>query len=166
MQISRPRILAVSFLLVLLTATTALAQPDPFLSRFEGTWRGEGQAFGMASRMEITWEWVLIENFLRLTLENNMTRQNRTTVFQGRAYYKAIGGDKFEAQWFDSRGETFPIKAHRDGDSLVALWGSPDKEEGKSIYRLIDAATLEVIDSVKQKDGTWREFGRVTLKRT
>ncbi len=48
---------------------------------------------------------------------------------------------------------------------MTAWWGSPETEEGKSTYRLIDDQTMEVVDSVKQKDGTFREFGRVTLKR-
>ncbi len=48
----------------------------------------------------------------------------------------------------------------------MALWGSPEKEEGKSTYRLLDEGTMEVVDSVKQKDGTWKEFGRVVVKRT
>ena len=53
---------------------------------------------------------------------------------------------------------TFPIKAQADGDALVALWGSADQEQGKSVYRLLEPAKMEVIDSVRQKDGTWREF--------
>ncbi len=165
MKISRHKLLAVSTLLVLLTATTATTQTNAFLSRLEGTWQGEGKAFGMPAKMEIKWEWVLVEKFLRLTLENDMGAPNSRRLFQGRAYYKAISADKFEAHWFDSRGESFPIKAQLEGDALVAFWGSPEKEEGKSVYRLVDDSTLEVVDSVKQKDGTYREFGRVTLKR-
>ena len=142
------------------------SQKDQFLSRLEGTWQGDGKAFGIAANMELKWEWVLNKKFLRLSLKNEMSMPNgQKQVFEGQAYYQATGADKYEAQWFDSRGVTFPIKAHLEGDALVAMWGSPDKEEGKSIYRLVDASTLEVIDNVKQKDGTWREFGRATLRR-
>jgi hypothetical protein len=164
MQISRHKILAVS-LLVFLTATTALSEPNAFLSRLEGNWAGEGKAFGMSTKMQIKWEWVLQKKFLRLTLKNEMSAPNRPQVFEGQAYYQSVGPDKFEAHWFDSRGIVFPIRAQLEGDALVASWGSPDKEEGKTTYRLVDDSTLEVIDTVKQKDGTWREFGRVTLKR-
>lgn len=142
------------------------SQNNQFLSRLEGSWQGDGKAFGMAANMQLKWEWVLNKKFLRLSLKNEMSTPNgQKQVFEGQAYYQAMGADKYEAQWFDSRGVTFPIKAHLEGDALVAMWGSPDKEEGKSVYRLVDASTLEVIDNVKQKDGTWREFGRATLTR-
>lgn len=142
------------------------SQNNQFLSRLEGSWQGDGKAFGMAANMQLKWEWVLNKKFLRLSLKNEMSTPNgQKQVFEGQAYYQATGADKYEAQWFDSRGVTFPIKAHLEGDALIAMWGSRDKEEGKSVYRLVDASTLEVIDNVKQKDGTWREFGRATLTR-
>jgi hypothetical protein len=166
MQISRRKALAIAFLLLLSISSTATSQTNQFLARLEGNWQGDGKAFGMGARQQIKWEWVLQKKFLRLAIKNEMSTANgQTRIFEGQALYQATAADKFEAHWFDSRGVSFPIKAHLEGDSLVALWGSPDKEEGKSIYRLIDDATLEVIDTVKQKDGTWREFGRGTLKR-
>ena len=167
MRIPRRSTLAVSLLLVLLSSASAASQPNAFFSRLEGTWHGEGKAFGMAARLQIKWEWVLQKKFLRLMLKNEMTTANgQPQLFEGQAYYQAVGNDKFEAHWFDSRGVSFPIKAHLEGDALIAFWGSPDKEEGKSIYRLVDDATLEVVDTVKQKEGTYREFGRATLKRS
>ena len=60
---------------------------------------------------------------------------------------------------------SFPIKAHSEGESLIAFWGSPDQEEGKSVYRLVEPGKLEVIDAVRQKDGTWKEFGRFVVQR-
>ena len=165
MQISRPRVLALALLLVFSIPCPAQSQQNAFLSRLEGNWQGEGKAFGMAAKLELKWEWVLNKKFLRLTIKNEMNRNGQPQLFEGQAYYKALSADTFEAQWFDSRGWTFPIKAQLEGDSLIALWGSPDKEEGKSIYRLVDDSTLEVVDLVKQKDGTFKEFGRVTLKR-
>jgi hypothetical protein len=139
-------------------------QSNQFLSRLEGNWQGNGKTLGMAANLQLKWEWVLNKKFLRLTLKNEMSTPNgQKQVFEGQAYYHASAA---EAHWFDSRGIMFPIKAQIEGDALVSMWGSPDKEEGKSRYRLIDANTLEVIDTVKQKDGTWREFGKATLKRT
>ena len=154
----------ITILLLLLVPFQAPSQSNDLLSRLEGNWQGEGKTLGMAANMQLKWEWVLNKKFLRLSLKNEMTRPNgQKQVFEGQAYYHAAAA---EAHWFDSRGWMFPIKAQAEGDTLVSMWGSPDKEEGKSTYRLIDATTLEVIDTVKQKDGTWREFGRATLKRT
>lgn len=166
MRLTPFKLFAVLLLLVPSQAATQ-TQTNDFLSRLEGSWQGEGKAFGMAANMQMKWEWVLNKKFLRLTLKNDMSRPNgQKQMFEGQAYYQHIGADKYQAHWFDSRGISFPIKAHLEENALVALWGSPEIEEGKSTYRLIDANSLEVTDTVKQKDGTWREFGRTMLKRT
>lgn len=89
---------------------------------------------------------------------------NKTQVFAGHAYYQSAGGTKYSGRWFDSRGEMFPIQAEAEGDSLIALWGSPEQEQGKSIYRRMEANKLEVVDFVRQKDG-WKEFGRFIITR-
>lgn len=154
-----------SFIVLLLVVVEASAQSESFLSRLQGSWQGEGTTLGMSSRLQIKWEWVLESKFLRLSLRNEMsTRSDQTQIFEGQALYRATGTNKYEAHWFDSRGLTFPIKASVGNDTLVALW-TETSEEGRSSYRLIDARTMEVIDSVKQKDGTWREFSKVIMKR-
>lgn len=153
-------------LVLLLIPVCAFAQRDNFLSRLHGEWEGEGKAFGGAARLRLKWEWVLDNKFLRLSLRNEMSGPDGAKqLFEGQAYYRSAGVDKYAAHWFDSRGTTFPIRATLDGNMMTSWWGSPETEEGKSTYQLIDDQTLEVVDSVKQKDGTFREFGRVTLKR-
>lgn len=162
----RTRIVALSVLLVLLFPVQGLSQNDKFLGRLHGDWEGEGKAFGGAARLQIKWEWVLDNKFLRLTMRSEISAPNRPRqIFEGQAYYRSNGVDKYVAHWFDSRGVSFPIKAQLEGNTLIAWWGSPETEEGKSTYQLIDESTMEVVDSVKQKDGTFREFGRVTVKR-
>ena len=156
----------VALFFVLVFAVPALSQSDKFLNSLQGEWEGEGKAFGGTALMRIKWEWVLNNKFLRLSLRNEISAPDRPKqIFEGQAYYRANGVDKYAAHWFDSRGVSFPIKAQLDRHTLIASWGSPETEEGKSTYQLIDEATMEVVDSVKQKDGTFREFGRATLKR-
>ncbi len=155
-----------SVFLLLVASVQVSAQSEKFLSRLQGSWQGEGKAFGMPANLQVKWEWVLGNKFLRLSLKNEMRAANgQVQVFEGQAFYRATAADKCEAHWFDSRGINFPIKAQVEADTLIAFWGSPEKEEGKSSYRLIDDQTLEVVDWVKQKDGTWREFGRAIVKR-
>lgn len=161
-------LLFASFLLFPLLFPTSLAnsQAEPFLNRFKGSWQGDGKAFGMTARLHLNWEWVLANKFLRLNLTNTMQVPNgQAQVFEGHAYYQSIGQSKFEGKWFDSRGVSFPIKAEAVGDALIGSWGTPEQEEGKSTYRLIEPGKMEVIDSVKQKDGTWKEFGRFVVIR-
>lgn len=161
------RRVCLSFLLLFLIPAFALSQEDQFLQRLQGNWEGDGTALGGAARLYIKWEWVLDNKFLRLHLKSEMTAANGAKrVFEGQAYYRSAGVDKYVAHWFDSRGVAFPIKAQLDGNTLVAWWGSAETEQGKSTYQLIDETTMEVVDSVKQKDGTIREFGRAKLKRS
>ena len=53
-----------------------------------------------------------------------------------------------------------------DASTLVAKWGTPETEVGETTYRLVSDHEMSVVDRVRQKDGTWREFGRSTLSRT
>jgi len=160
------RCVCLSLFLLFLIPVVASSQQDNFLKRLQGDWEGDGTAMGGAAHLRIKWEWVLDNRFLRLTLKSDMTLANGVRrAFEGQAYYRSNGVDKYVAHWFDSRGVTFPIRAQLDGNTLVASWGSAETEEGKSTYQLIDETTMEVVDSVKQKDGTFREFGRAKLKR-
>jgi hypothetical protein len=153
-------------LLSLFPDRLAQSQTEPFLNRFRGSWQGEGKAFGMAASLHLKWEWVLGDKFLRLSLRNTMrAASGQTQVFEGHAYYQPIGESKYAAEWFDSRGIAFPIKAQAAGDALIAFWGTPEQEQGKSSYRIVESGKMEVVDSVRQKDGTWKEFGRFVVTR-
>lgn len=152
--------------LVLFTQTLEASPNDAFLNRFQGTWQGDGKTMGMTARLQMKWEWVLGTKYLRLSLKNEMqSGAGQPQVFEGHAYYRPAGEGKYEGQWFDSRGLSFPIKGNMEGDALTALWGTPELEEGKSVYRFLEAGKMEVVDSVKQKDGTWKEFGRFVVIR-
>lgn len=162
----KTRIVALVLLVLFLAPAQASSQHDKFLNSLKGDWEGEGKAFGGAAHLRLKWEWVLDNKFLRLTLRNEINAPNRPKqIFEGQAYYREAGVDKYQAHWFDSRGTSFPIRAQLEGNTLTASWGSPETEEGKSTYQLINETTMEVVDSVKQKDGTFREFARITVKR-
>ena len=138
------------------------------VDRFQGSWQGDGKTLGMSARLQMKWEPVLGSKFVRLSLRNEMeTPAGKKQIFEGHAYYQRDRASEtiYEARWFDSRGLSFPIKARIEGESLVAEWGSPETEQGKSIYRLLEPNRMEVIDSVKQKDGAWKEFGRFSVVR-
>lgn len=148
-----------------------LARPanyfDPFFSRLQGAWNGEGTAFGSKAAVWQKWEWILGDKFFRLSLKyETKGADGKTQAFEGHGYYKAKGEGKYEGQWFDLQGNQYPINATLEGDALVALWGIPGKVEGRSTYRLIESGKqLEATDAIKQKDGGWREFSRFNLRR-
>jgi hypothetical protein len=136
------------------------------LKRFEGTWVGEGKFMGNNARLELKYEWVLQGKFLRLSLQNeSKTTAGERQVFEGHAYYEVNSDGGVSGTWFDSRGVSFAVKGSFAGDALTVLWGDPATEQGKSVYRFVDAGALEVTDSVQLKDGTWRQFAAAVVKR-
>ena len=157
------------FLLLLMLSSLARAQstssPDPFFARLQGEWRGEGTAFGTTAQVQQQWAWQLGGKFLRLSLRYETKSKDGTTqVFEGHGYYQTKGGGKYLGRWFDSQGNDYPINAQLEGEALVALWGG--KVEGRSIYRLIELGNqMEASDSIKQADGSWKDFSRFVLKR-
>jgi hypothetical protein len=152
--------------LFLFMCRPAASHEDSFLNRLQGTWQGEGQAYGRPNHLLMKWEWVLGKKFLRLSLKNEMTTTNgQKQLFEGQAFYQPVGEGKHEARWFDSRGVSMSIKAHAEGNALIALWSAPGLEQGRSTYKIVEPGKLEVIDEVQLKDGSWKEFGRVMVTR-
>ena len=153
----------VGIALLFLLPGAVYPQSDNIFKRLNGSWRGEGKTLEMPATLRMSWEWVLGEKFLRLSLKNEMrAASGNVQLFEGHAYYQPSEG-KCEGTWFDSRGMSFPIKCTVEGQSLTAMWGATGQENGKSVYRILADGKLEVIDSVKQKDGTWKEFGRFVM---
>jgi hypothetical protein len=134
---------------------------DALLSRFAGQWTGTGVVLNQPSKITLTWSWELGGQFLRLTFRNEMPK----TVFEGHAYYRSSGDGRYRGMWFDNSGMFRPLEATRQGDAMVSKWGTPDTEEGETTYRLLPDGKMEIIDRVKSKDGTWREFGRSVVVR-
>ena len=134
---------------------------DPLLTRLAGQWSGTGTVLNQPSKISITWSWELDGQFLRLTFRNEMPK----ATFEGHAYYRATGKDSYRGMWFDNSGMFRPLDARREGDALIAKWGTPETEEGETTYRLTSDSRMEIVDRVKSKGGTWREFGRSVVTR-
>ncbi len=139
--------------------------PD-LLARLEGAWSGDGTILGQPAKVEMQWEPVLDRAFLRLTWVSHIGAAPKTMRFEGQAYYRRTGPASARATWFDSSGQVRPIVVTAAGEALVAAWGTPETEVGETTYRFESATRVLVVDRVRQKDGSWREFGRSTLSRT
>jgi hypothetical protein len=149
--------------LLLTLALLVQSAPDPLLSRLSGQWSGTGTVLNQPSKIEMAWTWELGGRFLKLTFRNEMGTAPKINVFEGHAYYRATADGQYRGMWFDNSGMFRPLDAKRDGDALVSKWGTPDTEEGETTYRLLPNGSMEVIDRVKGKDGTWRTFGQSGL---
>ena len=131
-----------------------------------GAWTGTGTILGQASNVEMQWTPVLGGRFVRLTFASHIGPLPKTQHFEGHAYYEVRPDGRVRATWFDSSGQTRPIEATANPTTLVSAWGTPETEVGETTYRLVSQHEMAVVDRVRQKDGTWREFGRSTLSRT
>ena len=149
---------------ILLTTSTITTRGSVF-ENLSGTWQGTGVVSKMDSKIEMKWERVLDGKFWKLSFVNEMKGANGAIKFEGVAFYKTVDKTKTAGTWFDSFGLIRPIDAMIETDRLVSNWGTVETELGSTIYRLTAENSLEVVDSVKSKDGTWREFGRSTLSR-
>ena len=134
---------------------------DTLLTRFSGQWSGEGIVLNQPSKISLAWTSELNGQFLRLTFRSEMPK----ATFEGHAYYRPMGDGRYRGMWFDNSGMFRPLDARRDGDALISKWGTPETEEGETTYRLTSDSRMEIVDRVKSKDGTWREFGRSTVSR-
>jgi hypothetical protein len=142
------------------------ADVPALLARLEGDWTGEGTILGRPATVEMHWTPALAGAFLRLTWVSHIGAGPQAVRFEGQAYYRRSGAGAARATWFDSSGQVRPIVVSAAGDALVAAWGTPETEVGETTYRLESATRVLVVDRVRQKDGTWREFGRSILSRT
>ena len=149
--------------LLLALALFVQATPDPLLSRLTGQWAGTGTVLNQPAKIDMTWSWELGGRFLKLTFRNEMGAAPKLSVFEGHAYYRATADGQYRGMWFDNSGMFRPLDATRDGDALVSKWGTPETEEGETTYRLLPNGSMEVIDRVKGKDGTWRTYGQSGL---
>jgi hypothetical protein len=131
-----------------------------FLRGLAGGWIGSGSVLSREAHVELTIAPVLGGRFVRLQWVNNGGPDGRE-AFEGLAIYEERPDGSLTATWWDSQGGRHAVTASVAGPSLTALWG----DRGRTVYRLQETGQLEVVDSVKGKDGSWVEFGRTTLRR-
>lgn len=154
------------FLALVLTAGSTGEDRLTLLDSFIGAWHSDAPAFGAPASSAMTWQNAgLGDKFIKLSYKINTNPAGEPGIgFEGVAYYKTAISPEFEGFWADNSGNLHPIKAHIDGDSLVALWGTPETEQGKTQYHLVAPDKLEVTDWVKTPKG-WRQFNQNIFQR-
>ncbi|MGQ0659354.1 hypothetical protein [Sphingosinicella sp.] len=155
---------------LLLAAPAAAQPPSPSaqtqatdsLAWLVGRWEGIGTMFLENSLARLEVRPVLGGRFLELSYRAGGFLGDR---FEGRAFYRSVGDGRWQATWFDSRGASFPIAATLSARTLTAEWGSAETERGRTVYSLAAGGRLEIVDSVRQPDGSYREFANHSLSR-
>jgi hypothetical protein len=131
-----------------------------FLGKLAGGWIGHGAVLKREAHVELTVAPALGGRFVRLQWVNHGGRDGRE-AFEGLAIYEERPDGTASATWWDSQGARHAVIATASGKALTALWG----DRGRTVYRLLETGELEVVDSLKNADGSWSDFGRSTLKR-
>ena len=141
--------------LFLVAAAPAPAQEAGALPWLSGRWQGSGTMFGNPS-----------EAVLEVSpTTTGFDLHYRAGRFEGRAVYRPLGGGRWQASWSDNRGVSFPIAAVADGQMLTSDWGSAETERGRTVYRLLEDGSLELVDTVATPGGGSGEFARHRLVR-
>ena len=157
--------------LILLLSPATEANEAPLLSVFVGSWQAEGEAFGAPSISEMVWsDTALGGKFFRLEYRiDRPASSGPKTIFSGLAYYQKSTSGKssaptIKAFWADTNGNLHPVSATIDGHALVAEWGTPDTEQGRTRYQLKEQNVMEVTDWVKTTSG-WQQFNQTIFSR-
>lgn len=152
-------------LIVVVLASTANAQgaSSPCLTALAGRWVGPGRVANRDVVMDQEWRPAVQGAFSELRMVHRAPTDTARVVFEGRGFYRAKAADSVAGAWFDARGYVMTLGGTcRDG-ALVMTW-TGETESGRTTYRVVDGS-LEVIDEVKVRDGSIREFGRSRLQR-
>lgn len=145
-----------SFFLVF---SNSSAQQTILIDNFLGEWKGTGKLFGNDAQFYMKWEKTLGDKFIQLDFKNSFKLQNgKEMSMAAKAFYKPENENNFKGTWFDSRGMILPLKSNFDKNSLVTFWGTPETEEGKTIYIFLEDNTIQTEDYVL-KNGEWKQFG-------
>lgn len=158
--------------LALLAVPPVEADDKTVLSALIGTWQATGEAFGAPSTSKMQWtDGELSGKFLRLDyLINRTTPNGPAPIFSGVAYYQMPASSSPREQdvhafWADTNGNLHPILATMEENTLIANWGTPKTEQGRTRYEITGQDTVDVTDWVKTPDG-WRQFNHTVFTRT
>lgn len=143
------------------TVNTKSPAAHDLLVKFIGTWHGEGKIAGADSKIVMKWEPALGGKFFKLIFRNRMAgKDGAVSIFEGEAFYKVLDDKTYQGTWADSGGELHPINAKLENNAVNSLWGREDAKLGRTVYKLVADKKMEVTDSIRLADGTWREFGK------
>jgi hypothetical protein len=156
--------LHISIRLFIATVLTIFSQlgiahaDDPsLLSKFQGEWASNGDAFGKPAKSTMVWSSTLNSKFIHLDYKISMGTPDKPSIFQGVAYYKSNNDGTYTAFWADNTGDLHPITATVDGNALTSIWGVEGAKLGRTRYELLDQDRLSITDWIKIGDD-WRQF--------
>lgn len=147
-------------LLAILGVCTAQGQTmfDQLMSK---SWTGSGTLMGAEAKFEMNWKSVLNGQFIQLDFKNQRGTGDSAIIFTARGMYK-LDGTTVKGTWFDVRGISFPLNGTVTSEELVINWGTPETEEGKTVYSLKEGGV--VVTDYILRDGNYIPFGNAVYE--
>lgn len=147
-----------------LLVSAAPAAEAPSLAAWHGSWIGEGEAFGKPATATLDIGPAADAHTVLPSYRLSIDGATRAT-YSAKAHYRIDGSGRVGGNWTDSHGRTRAVSGRIADAEWTANWGSADIEIGRSTYRLENADSLVVSDSVLQDDGSWRVFAVLHYRR-
>lgn len=130
-----------------------------------GSWKGTGTLLDSEAEFDMKWTWELNSKFLKLEFQNKRTSASgQELVLKSHAYYQPQNDSLFEGTWFDSRGITFPVRGILKDSTFTVNWGTPETEQGKTIYTLASDTEIAVTDYFL-RETTYVKFGEAVYQK-
>ncbi len=151
------------FTFVLIALAFGSVSGQTIFDQFEGNkWTGTGTLMGSPATFTMVWSQELDGAFYHLSFENRRKGQEASDiVFKAEAYYRMGEDSSVVGSWFDSRGITLPLTGEATKEELTILWGSPETEQGKTVYTLKSDDTVQVTDYILRGE-EYLKFGEAT----
>lgn len=143
--------------------SSASAMADGFFMGVEGKWHSSEPAFGMPAETTLGFQSTLAGKFIRLNYKIEMTLPSgELSLFEGEALYPAKSDTLIKAFWVDNTGNMHPIRAEISHGRLLADWGTPETEVGRTEYKILEDGNLSVTDWVL-REGQYEIFNQKTM---
>ncbi len=138
----------------------------PSLDWMIGEWAGEGTLFGRPSRVSLSVKPILGGKAVALdyAVSVNTEGEKPAINFTSHGFYRATKGKRWEGRWVDNFGNLHDLNGRIDGTSLIAMWGSPGTEIGRTRYALEGGALL-LTDQALMDSGVMEVFATSRLSK-
>jgi hypothetical protein len=151
---------------VLAAALWAAAAQADVWETLHGEWQGRGNVRGMDAEVSLVFRPALDGRAHHLAFRNAMRGEDDGEwVFLAEAIYLCETAATCRGHWYDSRGETLPLRTSLQDAALVVDWGDARTERGRTTYALQPDGRLIIRDEVQGPEGTWKVFGETSAAR-
>ena len=169
----RMKIIGFFSLFMVLTSSPLRAQEssfqDPLLDQLVGTWVMEGTIAGDKTTHDLTIEWVLAHQYIRITEVAREKDENGDPAYEATVYIGwDAGTEQYACLWLDITGTSgFEPIGHgqRVGDTIPFVFGLGQESRIHNTFAYDGSSDTWSWSIDNEKNGERTPFARVTLRR-